>query len=53
MFERQFQIEIYTLKLGCNFGSYILESLTPFERPITQLSESARIVIIAFNLEEL
>ena len=44
MFERQFQNEIYT------FDTLIRTSLEPAR---TQLSEPARIFMIAFNLEEL
>ena len=48
MFERQFQNEIYTFD---NWNRYLIRTL--FEPAITQLLESARIFMIAFNLEEL
>ena len=44
MFEPQFEIEIYTLHKRVAYC---------FERERAQLSESARIFIIAFNLEKL
>ena len=44
MFEPQVEIEIYT---------FHKRSRIPFERERTQLSESARIFIIAFNFEKL